>query len=321
MDLLIAMIIFILTLTVIEGAYYALRRMRNREKREVLRRLRGYSPTEYEREIIDIMRKSMLSDVPWLNRMLLSIRWTDKLSRMIEQSGTESTLGVFILLSIVLASGGFVIGLWVASNVILSLIIALFLGVFPFVYVYLKKKRRMEKFQRQLPDALDLIARALKAGHAFTGGLKMVGDELEEPIGTEFDKTLNEINFGSGIPEALKNLTQRVDCPDLRFFIISVIIQRETGGNLAEILAKIAYLIRERFKLQNRVQVLSAEGKLSAIILIAIPFVIALALSVLNPAYIKTLFIDPVGKALVAFALLMMVIGIFVMKRMIEIRV
>jgi tight adherence protein B len=321
MDLLIAMIIFILTLALIEGTYYALRRMRSREKREVLRRLRGYSATEYEREIIDIMRKSMLSEVPWLNRMLLSIRWTDKLSRMIEQSGTESTLGVFILLSIVLASGGFVIGLWVASNALLSLIIAFFLGVFPFLYVYLKKKRRMEKFQRQLPDALDLIARALKAGHAFTGGLKMVGDELEEPVGTEFDKTLHEINFGSGIPEALKNLTQRVDCPDLRFFIISVIIQRETGGNLAEILAKIAYLIRERFKLQNRVQVLSAEGKLSAIILIAIPFVIALALSVLNPVYIKTLFIDPVGKALVAFALFMMAIGIIVMKRMIEIRV
>jgi tight adherence protein B len=321
MDLLIAITIFILTVALIEGAYYALRKIRSGEKREVLRRLRGYPTKEYEREIIDIMRKSMLSEVPWLNRMLLSIRWTDKLSRMIEQSGTESTLGVFILLSIVFASGGFVIGLWVASNALLSLIIAFFLGVFPFLYVYLKKKRRMEKFQRQLPDALDLIARALKAGHAFTGGLKMVGDELGEPVGTEFEKTLHEINFGSGIPEALKGLTQRVDCPDLRFFIISVIIQRETGGNLAEVLAKIAYLIRERFKLQNRVQVLSAEGKLSAIILIAIPFVIALALSVLNPVYIKTLFIDPIGKALVAFALLMMVIGIVVMKRMIKIRV
>jgi len=321
MDLLIAIIIFIFTVALIEGAYYALRKIRSGEKREVLRRLRGYPTKEYEREIIDIMRKSMLSEVPWLNRMLLSIRWTDKLSRMIEQSGTESTLGVFILLSIVLASGGFVIGLWVASNALLSLIIAFFLGVFPFLYVYLKKKRRMEKFQRQLPDALDLIARALKAGHAFTGGLKMVGDELGEPVGTEFEKTLHEINFGSGIPEALKGLTQRVDCPDLRFFIISVIIQRETGGNLAEILAKIAYLIRERFKLQNRVQVLSAEGKLSAIILISIPFVIALALSVLNPVYIKTLFVDPIGKALVAFALLMMVIGIVVMKRMIEIKV
>jgi tight adherence protein B len=321
MDLLIAMTIFILTVALIEGGYYALRRIRSPEKREVLRRLRGYPTKEYEREIIDIMRKSMLSDVPWLNRMLLSIRWTDKLSRMIEQSGTESTLGVFILLSIVLASGGFVIGLWVASNPLLSLIIAFFLGVFPFLYVYLKKKRRMEKFQRQLPDALDLIARALKAGHAFTGGLKMVGDELEEPVGTEFEKTLHEINFGSGIPEALKGLTQRVDCPDLRFFIISVIIQRETGGNLAEILGKISYLIRERFKLQSRVHVLASEGKLSAIILIAIPFVIALALSVLNPVYIKTLFVDPVGKVLVAFALIMMAIGIVVMKRMIEIKV
>src|SRR4030043_735803 len=321
MDLLIAITFFILTLALIEGGYYSLRKIRSREKREVLRRLRGYPTTEYDREIIDIMRKTMLSEVPWLNRVLLSIRWTDKLSRMIEQSGTESTLGVFILLSIVLASGGFVIGLWVASNALLSLILAFFLGVFPFLYVYLKKKRRMEKFQRQLPDALDLIARALKAGHAFTAGLKMVGDELGEPLGTEFQKTLHEINFGSGIPEALKGLTHRVDCPDLRFFIISVIIQRETGGNLAEILAKIAYLIRIRYKLQNRVQVLSAEGKLSAIILIAIPFVIALALSVLNPVYIKTLFIDPVGKALVAFALLMMAIGIVVMKRMIQIKV
>jgi tight adherence protein B len=321
MDLLIAITIFILTVALIEGVYYALRKIRSGEKREVLRRLRGYPTTEYDREIIDIMRKSMLSEVPWLNRMLLSIRWTDKLSRMIEQSGTESTLGVFILLSIVLASGGFVIGLWVASNALLSLMIAFFLGVFPFLYVYLKKKRRMEKFQRQLPDALDLIARALKAGHAFTGGLKMVGDELGEPVGTEFEKTLHEINFGSGVPEALKGLTQRVDCPDLRFFIISVIIQRETGGNLAEILGKISYLIRERFKLQSRVQVLASEGKLSAIILIAIPFVIALALSVLNPVYMQTLFVDPVGKALVAFALVMMVIGIVVMKRMIEIRV
>jgi tight adherence protein B len=149
----------------------------------------------------------------------------------------------------------------------------------------------------------------------------MVAEELGEPIGTEFEKALHEINFGVGVPEALKNLPNRVDCPDLRFFIISVVIQRETGGNLAEVLSKIAYLIRERFKLQSRVKVLSAEGKLSAIILIAIPFVIALALAVLNPGYIKTLFVDPVGKVLVGFALVMMVIGIFVMKRMIQIKV
>ena len=321
MDILIGIGVFILTLILIEGGYYAVKRIQNPEKKEVLRRLRGLPSTNYENEIIDIMRRSMLSEVPWLNRVLLTFRWTDKLNRLLEQADTQSTLGVFVLLSIVLASAGFLIGSWLTSRFLLSIPLAIFGGTMPFLYIYFKKKRRMEKFQRQLPDALDLVARALKAGHAFTGGLRMVAEELGDPIGTEFEKTLNEINFGVGIPEALKNLPNRVDCPDLKFFITSVIIQRETGGNLAEILTKITSLIRERFKLQNRVQVLAAEGKLSAIILIAIPFVIALALSVLNPGYIKTLFIDPIGKILVAFAFIMMIIGIFVMKRMIQIKV
>jgi tight adherence protein B len=321
MDILIGIGTFVLTLILIEGGYFALRRIQNPEKKEVLRRLRGLPSARYENEIIDIMRKSMLSEVPWLNRVLLSFRWMDKLNRLLEQADTESTLGVFVLLSVWLASAGFVTGLWLTSSGLLSIPTAILPGMIPFFYIYLKKKRRMEKFQRQLPDALDLIARALKAGHAFTGGLRMVAEEFGDPIGTEFEKTLNEINFGVGIPEALKNLPSRVDCPDLKFFITSVILQRETGGNLAEILAKITYLIRERFKLQNRVQVLSAEGKLSAILLVAIPFVIALALAALNPAYIKTLFVDPIGKIFVAFALIMMIIGIFVMKRMIQIKV
>lgn len=321
MDLLIGIGIFILTLTLIEGGYFILRRIRNPERREVLRRLRGLPSAQYENEIIDIMRKSLLSEVPWLNRVLLSFRWTDKMNRLLEQADAPHTLGVILLFSVLLAFAGFLIGSWLTSNPLLIVPMALFLGTAPFFYISVKKRRRMEKFQRQLPDALDLIARALKAGHAFTGGLRMVAEELGDPIGTEFEKTLNEINFGVGIPEALKNLPNRVDCPDLKFFITSVIIQRETGGNLAEILTKLGYLIRERFKLQNRVQVLSAEGKLSAIILITIPFFIALALSILNPAYIRSLFIDPIGKVLVAFALVMMAIGILVMKRMIKIKV
>ena len=320
MDILIGVGIFVLTLALIEGGYYALRRIRDPEKRAVLRRLRGLPSTDAN-EIIDIMRRSMLSEVPWLNRMLLSFRWTDKLNRLLEQADTQYTLGVFVLLSVVIASAGYLIGAWLTSNQLISILSAFILVMMPFFYIYSKKKRRMEKFQRQLPDALDLIARALKAGHAFTGGLRMVAEELGDPIGTEFEKTLNEINFGVGVPEALKSLPNRVDCPDLKFFITSVIIQRETGGNLAEILGKIAYLIRERFKLQNRVQVLAAEGKLSAIILIAIPFVIAFALALLNPEYIKTLVIDPIGKILVTFAFLMMIIGIFVMKKMIQIKV
>ena len=321
MDILIVIGIFIVTVILLEGGYLVFKSIQNPEKREVLRRLRILSSREYENENIDILRKNLLSEVQWLNQMLLSFRWTDQVNRLLQQADAQYTLGVYVLFSFLLASVGVLIGSLITSSHMVLILFAVILGMIPFLYIYIKKKHRMEKFQRQLPDALDLIARALKAGHAFTGGLRMVADELGDPIGTEFEKTLNEINFGVGVPEALKNLPNRVDCPDLRFFIISVILQRETGGNLAEILEKISYLIRERFKLKGHIQVLAAEGKLSAVILIALPFVIAIALYVLNPGYIKTLFIDPLGKILTLFALFMMAIGIFVMKRMITIKV
>ena len=149
----------------------------------------------------------------------------------------------------------------------------------------------------------------------------MVVDELEDPIAVEFNKTLGEINLGVNVPEALKNLSNRVDCTDLRFFVISVIIQRETGGNLAEILENIAYLIRERFKLHGRIRVLSAEGKFSAIVLIGIPFLVALILSLFNPQYIRVLITDPLGNILVGLATFLMILGMVVMKRMIVIKV
>jgi tight adherence protein B len=321
MDILIVIGIFIVTLILLEGSYVTFRSIQNPERKEVLKRLRILSFKEYENEDIDILRKNLLSEVQWLNQMLLSFRWTDKVNLFLQQADAQYTLGVYVLLSFLLASAGGLVGLLITSSRMVLILFAVLLGMIPFLYIYIKKKHRMEKFQRQLPEALDLIARALKAGHALTGGLRMVADELGDPIGTEFEKTLYEINFGVGIPEALKNLPNRVDCPDLRFFIISVILQRETGGNLAEILEKIAHLIRERFKLQGHIQVLSAEGKLSAVILIALPFVIAVALYVLNPGYIKTLVIDPIGKILILFALIMMTIGIFVMKRMVKIKV
>ncbi len=179
----------------------------------------------------------------------------------------------------------------------------------------------MLKFERQLPDAIDLIVRALKAGHAFSGGMKMVADEFADPVGTEFEKTMDEINFGVSTADALKNLIKRVDCPDVKFFVISVIIQMETGGNLAEILEKISYLIRERFKLQGRIRVLSAEGKLSAIVLIAIPFLISFYLMLVNPDYLKPLFTDPIGRFMVVLAIAMMIIGVLLIKKLISFRV
>ncbi len=179
----------------------------------------------------------------------------------------------------------------------------------------------MEKFQSQLPEALDLVARALKAGQALSGALKMVADEMDDPVGDEFDKTLNEINFGVGVPEALKNLASRVDCLDLKFFVIAVVIQRETGGNLAEILENIAHIIRERFKLYGRIRILAAEGKLSAIILTGLPFLTAFVLLFANPEYIQILARDPLGRVLAGAGISLMILGIFSMKRMIAIKV
>lgn len=321
MNILIGVGIFIVVLLLLEGAYYAFVSMRNPEKKKVRARLRALSlGREYDNQGVDIVRKRLLSEVPWLNLFFSRFHWKQVIP-FLEQSGTRHTLGFFILLSLFLASLGFLVGSWVTSSSLVLIPVMAFLGIVPFLYLHAKKKRRMQKFERQLPDAMELIARALKAGHDFSSGLKMVAEEFDDPIGTEFDKTLREINFGVGVAEALKNLPNLIDCPDLKFFVISVILQRESGGNLSEVLENIAHLVRERFKLHGRIRVLSAEGRFSAFILIALPFLLAFAILLLNPEYMRVLITDPIGKILIAFALLMMIVGIFVMKRMIEIKV
>ncbi len=321
MDLLIGIGVFLAIVLLIEGGYFVFRNLMRPDARKVKRRLQNLSLDGYGNEVTDIERKSVFSEIPWLNRLLVNIRRAHKINRLLEQAGVRRPLGFFGLLTLLLASSGYLGGSLATTNPMAPTLLAAALGAAPLLYIYAKKKRRMEKFQRQLPEALGLTARSLKAGHAFSAGLKMVADEFDDPIGPEFGKTLDEINFGASLSDALKNLATRVDCPDLKFFVISVIIQRETGGNLAEILENIAYLIRERFKLQGHVKALSAEGKLSATILIFLPLVIGLVISLINPGYTEVLFTDPMGKAMVAFAIFMMILGIFVMRRIIEIKV
>lgn len=321
MELVIGIGIFITTILIIEGGYLAFTTIRNTDVKKVKNRLRTLSAGGYADKEINIIRKRELSKVPWLNRILLSVQHIEKFDRLLEQANTKYPMGFFVLLSLLLTGAGYV-GLSLITIKRLALLpVALFLGTLPYFYLLSKRKKRMQKFERQLPDALDLIARAMKAGHAFAGGLKMVAEEFDDPIGPEFDKTLDEINFGVGVSDALKNLANRVDCPDLKFFVTSVILQRETGGNLSEILENISHLIRERFKLQGRIKALSAEGRLSAIILIAIPLVVALAISFLNPDYIRTLIVDPAGRILSIFAVLMIIAGVIVMRRIIDIEI
>jgi len=161
----------------------------------------------------------------------------------------------------------------------------------------------------------------LRAGHAFTSGMKLASEEFGDPLGPEFDETLDEINFGVSVTEALKNLAYRVDCPDLRFFVVSVILQRETGGNLAEIIESLAQLIRERFKFRGKVRVLSAEGRLSAVVLIIIPFLLFLTIFLLNRSFLEPLISDPLGRVIMFIAIFLMIVGVFVIRRIIKVEV
>ncbi len=314
-------IIFAVSIFVTEMIFYAYRTMRNPDRKKIRKRLKTFSSGKNKAGVPDILQKKLLSDVPFLNKILLRIPGPQRLDRLLQQANSQYRLGAFILLTVFLALTGFLAGFLITGNYVLSIITAPALAGIPFFYLCLKKKKRMEKFQRQLPEGLELIARSLKAGHSFPSGMKLAADEFDDPLGPEFDETLNEINFGLSVPDALKNLADRIDCPDLKFFVISVILQRETGGNLAEIIESLAYIIRERFKLYGKVKILAAEGKLSAIILVALPFFIIIILRFINPDYINTLFSEPAGRIMAGMAAFMMALGILVMKKMVNIKV
>jgi tight adherence protein B len=179
----------------------------------------------------------------------------------------------------------------------------------------------MARFERQLPEALELVSRALKAGHAFSVGLKLVGDEAADPIGVEFRRVFDEVSMGIALPQALQNMTDRLHCVDLRFFVTSVLVQRETGGNLSEIIDSLAGLIRKRYELHLKVRALSAEGRFSGFILFGLPIVVGLLLYRINPDYMGVLFTDPMGQNLVMAGSFLMVTGAIVMKRMVDIKV
>jgi tight adherence protein B len=319
MNFLIGVGIFIFVVILIEEGFFFIRILRSPEKKEIQRRLHALTLLEYDN--VDIVRKRILSEVPWLHQNLLKWKGIERLVLLLEQAGTVYTPGFLILLSALLAVTGFMIGLWLRINFFIPFLGGMGLGCLPLLYILSKRRKRTEKFQRQLPEALDLVARALRAGHAFSGAMKMVADEMDDPIGTEFDKTLNEVNFGVGVTEALKNLAARVSCLDLKFFVVAVVIQRETGGNLAEILENIARVIRERFKLYGRIKVLAAEGKLSAIILTALPFFVAFVLLLANPEYLQILARDSIGRVLAGVGLALMGIGVVSMKKLIAIKV
>jgi tight adherence protein B len=259
--------------------------------------------------------------IPGIDRVFGNTERGASLSAWVEQAGTKMSLSAVLLM----ATGSGVVAALAAAvftRAPWSMPVGFAIGVaLPFMVLRVKRTRRMRKFEEQFPEALDLISRALQAGHAFATGLKMAADELQEPVGPEFRKTFDEQNFGLPLKDALENLTVRIPVLDVRFFATAVLIQRETGGNLSEILENLAHVVRERFKILRQVRVYTAHGRLTGYVLLALPAVLAVALSFINPEHMNTLFRERMGQMMLLSAIFMQTCGFLWIKQIVKIEV
>jgi tight adherence protein B len=268
-----------------------------------------------------LVKASNSGIVPGFDRMMAGTARGSAISRWIDQSGMKASLSGVLIVSLLLAAVmAFVAA--VATHATLSMPIGAAIGFsLPFLVLRFKRTKRLRTFEEAFPEALDLISRALKAGHAFATGLKMVADEMEEPIGPEFRKTFDEQNFGLPLKDALENLTLRVPLLDMRFFATAVLIQRETGGNLSEILENLAHVVRERFKILRQVRVYTAHGRLTGYVLLALPAVLAIALSFINPEHMNLLFRERMGQIMLMVAMVMQFFGFMWIRQVVKIEV
>jgi tight adherence protein B len=259
--------------------------------------------------------------LPGLDRLVGGTTKGSALGRWIEQSGSRASISAVLLIAIFAACAAATIVAAIARARWGFPVGAAIGFAIPFVVLKVKRTRRMRAFEEQFPEGLDLIARALKAGHAFATGLKMVADELPEPVGPEFRKTFDEQNFGLPLKDSLENLTHRVPLIDVRFFATAVLIQRETGGNLSEILENLAHVVRERFKILRQVRVHTAHGRMTGYVLVALPAFLGVALSFINPEHMNLLFREPIGRMMLLATIVMQTIGYMWIKQVVKIEV
>ena len=272
-------------------------------------------------DVPDVLRREMLSDVPVLHRILATLPGVPNFKLFLEQAAIKMQIGTFLLISIGLTLFVFT-GMFVFRfPVVLCVVAALLAGAAPFIIAAAKRQQRFNRFEEQFPEAMDLLGRAVRAGHAFTTGFELIGKELPNPVGEEFRIAFQQQSIGISLKDALGNLAVRMPLPDVLVFVSSLQIQRESGGNLGEILDTMSQIVRERFKLRRQVRIFTAEGRLSMYMLSCIPFVALLGLWFFQPLYLKPMFSDPRGQMALAVGAILQVIGYFVISRIIKIKI
>ena len=303
------------------GIYSSVHNVKGEQAKRVARRLRNAIGDEGAELAVSITKDRMLSHDADTHRMLLRVPGILQLDQLLLQSGRSWTAARLLAIIALAAVAGAVLGMVLGLPASVWLLLALCGALVPWWELNRAKKRRIIRIELLLPDALDMMSRAMKAGHAFPTALKMVADEMPMPLSMEFRAVFDEVNFGISMPDALMAMAQRVPSADLRYFVVAVLIQRETGGNLTELLASISAIIRDRLRLLAQVRVMSAEGKMSALVLGSLPFAVGGMMFMLNHDFMNILFIDPLGQRMLMGGGVMMLLGFLVIRKITTIRV
>jgi len=278
-------------------------------------------------EELALLRDEMLSKIPALDSLLRRSSRISNLQPFLEQANLKIRAGNILVLCMVsavaLAGTGFLAaGSLPPNQALVFAAVGLVLGGFlPYSYASYRRTKRFQKFEELFPEAIDTLARAVRAGHAFTTALELIANELSEPVASEFRKLFEEQKFGLPVRDALMNLAERMPLVDVKFFVTAVMLQRETGGNLAEILDNLSYVIRERFKIMRQVRVYTAQGRLTMMLLMGLPPTIVVTMLLTSPAFIRPLFADPIGHFLVVAGIVLQTLGYFVIRKIIQIQV
>jgi tight adherence protein B len=268
-----------------------------------------------------ILRDERLSNIAWLNVALARLSLTAPLARMIRQAGLSNRVGEVVLYIPLVGGAAGLIAMLVTGNLMMSALIAAAAGSIPLFVVARKRTKRMRLFSEQLPDALDLVRAALQAGHSFTTAMYVVADEFPNPVAEEFRTVAEEVRLGLPLRDALYNLRERVDDPNVPILVVGVLVAQEVGGNLAEVLDNTTDTIRERFKLLRDVMVMTAQGRLSGLVLTALPVVVGIGMFFLNPTYFAPMLTDRRGWYMIGYSIVSVICGHFMIQRLVKIRV
>jgi tight adherence protein B len=321
-----AVLLAILVFVVVALAVFAamsLLDQRSAQARLIKERLANerQTPQRAPEEELALLRDEQLSQIPALDDLLRRSSRVADLQKMLVQGGIAMRAGNFLGFSALAGLAATVVAYALSKRVEVAWVALLVGFLLPYSYASFRRNQRFEKFEELFPEAIDTLARAVRAGHAFTTALEMITNEVGEPVSGEFRQLYEEQKFGMPVRDALINLTERMPLVDVKFFVTAVMLQRETGGNLAEILDNLSYVIRERFKIQRQVRVYTAQGRLTMGLLMGMPPIIVITMIVLNPSFIRPLFFDPIGHTLLVVGIVLQTVGYFVIRKIIRIQV